>query len=682
MELTQQQVKFFHDNGFIRIGDTIESSLVDELHSFIKEQDERKAAQRRAMGLETVGIQIRNVYDASPPLIDRLIRHPKMIGSLASLLGENIVMLKNRHNHAEINRPGDADTRLHRDCLQWTSGLLTAIVYLEETTELNGATLVVPGSQRLPFVDIPYDDDGGGAWMGEYQQYRDLLQQAVVVPMPKGGILLFNGLLFHAAGKNRSTGTRASMVFAFKSVDELIQQPDEARQLLVSGNFIYRGNDGSSDVADMQVNREMSSHDRKKSPNRGDRDSIRNSPAIPPATTMQPPSVSPGSSFNKIVSKFSDDLSTRPYREKTDRMEKLIEDFRARELPLRVDFARPWENAHILLKVEQLFPEPGGQRLLDFGGGNSPTSYLLAERGFDVTVLDVAGATIDVVNRAAKALGLNDRLRALQYGGRLWPLSDDMFECVLSLSVFEGLMPRLRPLFWRELRRVLRPGGSLLMTFDFGPEARFVGDGPSTVEAIEEQIIRASGMDLVGAPLAEPIYDPQHGPPVKLPVDTMDGYDYVIAQYSFGAVHLRNRQTPDRALPSLAPRAPADKSVLDPSRVQQWPTLVRRAIDREMQERLRSARLPGTLNAIGRACVRGPECFLFTIEISSGEAHVRKGSPARPDFTLEMTVEDFIKLFYAGIDFWDLFYSSSLRARGDIRMAMWIADAFAADERL
>ena len=243
MELTQQQVKFFHDNGFIRTEDTIDSALVDELHSFLKEQDKRKAAQRQVMGLETVGIQIQNVYDENPPLIDRLIRHRTMIEPLTSLLGENAVMLKNRHNHAEINRPGHADTRLHRDCLQWTCGLLTAIVYLEESTELNGATLVVPGSQRLAFVDIPYDDDGGGAWMGEYQQYRDLTRQAVVVPMPKGGILLFNGLLFHAAGKNRSTGTRASMVFAFKSVDELIQQPDESRQLLVSGKFIYRGND-------------------------------------------------------------------------------------------------------------------------------------------------------------------------------------------------------------------------------------------------------------------------------------------------------------------------------------------------------------------------------------------------------------------------------------------------------
>jgi hypothetical protein len=243
MGLTPQQVGFFHDAGFIRMEDAIEPALVVELHAFVQEQHERKLAQRRAAGLGTVGIQIRNVYDASPALIGRLATHPSMVGPLRSLLGENIIMLRNRHNHAEVNAPGDADTRLHRDALQWSRGIVTALVYLEDSTEANGCTHIIPGSQRLPFVDIPYDDDGGGAWMDEYDQYHDLIRQALPVPMPRGGILLFDGLLFHAAGRNRSTGTRASITLGFRSVDELVYRPDEERQLLVSGRFIYRGHD-------------------------------------------------------------------------------------------------------------------------------------------------------------------------------------------------------------------------------------------------------------------------------------------------------------------------------------------------------------------------------------------------------------------------------------------------------
>jgi SAM-dependent methyltransferase len=383
--------------------------------------------------------------------------------------------------------------------------------------------------------------------------------------------------------------------------------------------------------------------------------------------------------FNKIVSRFGDELATPRYRDKTEQMARLLEEFRARGVPLRVDFARPWENAHVLLGVERLFPVPAGQRLLDFGGGNSPTSYLLVERGFDVTVLEVAGATVEQINRASATLGLRDHLRAVRYAGREWPFPDDAFDGVLSLSVFEGLMPRRRPLFWRELRRALKPGGTLLMTFDFGPDARLVGDGPATVEEIEAQIIRASGMDLVDAPPAAPMYHPEHGPPVKLPVDTLDGHDYVIAQYSFGAVELRNRATPDRAFPRLPPRPRADPSLLEPARAPQWPALVRAAMDGELASRIRAARLPETVRAAGRVQLRGDGGGIFTIEVAAGDARVSPGAPARPDFALEMTVEDFLKLFHAGSDFWDLFYASTLRARGDIRLAMWIADAFAVD---
>jgi hypothetical protein len=44
-------------------------------------------------------------------------------------------------------------------------------------------------------------------------------------------------------GYNSSGRSRMSMTFGFRSVDELDAQPDYARQVLVSGDSIYRGND-------------------------------------------------------------------------------------------------------------------------------------------------------------------------------------------------------------------------------------------------------------------------------------------------------------------------------------------------------------------------------------------------------------------------------------------------------
>ena len=119
---------------------------------------------------------------------------------------------------------------------------MTAAVYLQDSTVDNGATRVVPGSHNLPYVGVP-QANGGGTWMSEHEEYAGLEGQAVPVPMKEGDVLLFNGTLFHGVGHNPSGQTRTSMTLGFRSVDELDAKPDDARQILVSGQYIYRGND-------------------------------------------------------------------------------------------------------------------------------------------------------------------------------------------------------------------------------------------------------------------------------------------------------------------------------------------------------------------------------------------------------------------------------------------------------
>ena len=82
------------------------------------------------------------------------------------------------------------------------------------------------------------------------------------------------------------------------------------------------------------------------------------------------------------------------------------------------------------------------------------------------------------------------------------------------------------------------------MTFDYGPGARLVGDPPVSLAEVREDLIRASGLELVGDALAEPRYDPELGPPVKVVVPTVDGLDSRVAEYTFGAVRLRRPLTP------------------------------------------------------------------------------------------------------------------------------------------
>jgi len=129
-------------------------------------------------------------------------------------------------------------------------------------------------------------------------------------------------------------------------------------------------------------------------------------------------------------------------------------------------------------------------------------------------------------------------LRAIAYGGGAWPLPAAGADVVVAVSVYESLLRPSRAGFFAECRRVLAPGGSLLLTCDYGAEARFVGDAPDSLAGLAA-IVRESGLELVGTMPEEPVFDPEIGPPIKALVRCPDGFDVRVASYTFAALHLR-----------------------------------------------------------------------------------------------------------------------------------------------
>jgi SAM-dependent methyltransferase len=88
----------------------------------------------------------------------------------------------------------------------------------------------------------------------------------------------------------------------------------------------------------------------------------------------------------------------------------------------------------------------GGERVLDLGCGLGGYSKVLAERGLDVTALDVMPEYVE----RARALGV----RADRYDGERLPLADDSVDTVFMLEVIEHLEDPAALL--REARRVAR----------------------------------------------------------------------------------------------------------------------------------------------------------------------------------------------------------------------------------
>ncbi|MGH7241744.1 MAG: phytanoyl-CoA dioxygenase family protein [Candidatus Saccharimonadales bacterium] len=239
--LSHEQARFFRNQGYFRLPGVLSNTETQTFRSFVLQETAREAGDIPASDNPTH--KLYGLYDRNQPLMDQVVRKKKLVDALVSLLGPNIVLVTNRHNHATVNNhAGKPAEGLHRDILQPTRGLITAAVYLQDSGVDNGATRLVPGSHELPYVGVP-QQNGGGTWMADHEEYTGLEDQALPIPMSAGDVLLFNGLAFHGVGTNTTGQERISMTLGFRSVDELGADPDKTREVLIAGEYIYRGND-------------------------------------------------------------------------------------------------------------------------------------------------------------------------------------------------------------------------------------------------------------------------------------------------------------------------------------------------------------------------------------------------------------------------------------------------------
>ena len=233
--LTPEQVFLFRHNGFLKLPEALPKSLVTELKRAIA-RDIDDVVEPVVRDRQGRVVRISNIWGRGAPFREA-ITHPAVLDPLECLLGPNIELILNRHNHATLRLADDGSSAyMHRDVLQWSRPILTVIFYLEETTLENGCTRLVPGSHLFPGIR------GNSLEGDETIRRAGILDQAVPMPMPAGGLIAMNSLVMHGAGENLTEGTRTSMTVGYHSVDEL-SGLDHPKRVLVRGERIYGGND-------------------------------------------------------------------------------------------------------------------------------------------------------------------------------------------------------------------------------------------------------------------------------------------------------------------------------------------------------------------------------------------------------------------------------------------------------
>lgn len=125
---------------------------------------------------------------------------------------------------------------------------------------------------------------------------------------------------------------------------------------------------------------------------------------------------------------------------------------------------RLWEYSSLFLALDETSKR---DLLLDLGGAGAPLAYVASEFGYRVLSVDLQPALVAIVQHVAAARSLSLEARVADVVTDLGEL-DGSVGTVAFVSVLEHIQPDARPQVFEAIFRLLRRGGILYMTFDYG----------------------------------------------------------------------------------------------------------------------------------------------------------------------------------------------------------------------
>jgi ectoine hydroxylase-related dioxygenase (phytanoyl-CoA dioxygenase family) len=191
-----QTLDQLHRDGYVVLKRLIDAATVDRIKTELSPWLKGEKFGRN----DFEGFRTERVYAllSKAPAIAELVEHPDILALTDRLLPPNYLL----SSALAINvHPGETPQRFHIDDGAGSTMLsmprdhlgVSTIWALDDFTETNGATEIVPGSHRWDALREPRPEE-----------IRTLL-------MPAGSVVVFLGNLRHRGGANRSEGTRLAV---------------------------------------------------------------------------------------------------------------------------------------------------------------------------------------------------------------------------------------------------------------------------------------------------------------------------------------------------------------------------------------------------------------------------------------------------------------------------------------
>jgi ectoine hydroxylase-related dioxygenase (phytanoyl-CoA dioxygenase family) len=213
-EVTDEQVAFYQDNGYVRLDDVLSLEEVEAVRAALERAMEARAAFNRdlAGGGDKI-LQMLNLWEHDD-VLKAYSTSPRLAGIAKRLTGSSTVHLF--HDQALVKKPGpSAPSPWHQDQPYWPSKepcMLSCWMALDDVTEDRGAMQFIPGSHKWgEFAPIEFSGEGA--------QLPDLVPdeqkpnwKPVVEELKAGSCTWHHGLTAHYTRPNTTPHTRRALV--------------------------------------------------------------------------------------------------------------------------------------------------------------------------------------------------------------------------------------------------------------------------------------------------------------------------------------------------------------------------------------------------------------------------------------------------------------------------------------
>lgn len=224
--LTQDQIDFYHEQGYLGVENVLSSAEIDELRrvtdDFV-EQSRQVTEHTDVFDLEpghtAENPRLRRLKSpiAQHPVYDQALRHPKIRQIVSQLIGPGFRTNGNKLNikYAQFGSP----VEWHQDWAFYphtNDDLLAVGIAIDAMTMENGCLLVVPGSHKGPVLSHHHSE---GFFVGAVTEPDFEPKDTVPILVDAGGISIHHARTLHGSAPNTSPNSRRLLLFQYCAND-------------------------------------------------------------------------------------------------------------------------------------------------------------------------------------------------------------------------------------------------------------------------------------------------------------------------------------------------------------------------------------------------------------------------------------------------------------------------------